>query len=353
MERKDKDDIKIGQLFSAKKETICAVVVTYNRKELLLECLEALRKQTRPLDEIYIIDNASTDGTPEILLENNYIPKLPPSDLIKPWEISFLISNLQKSEINSQLSIIVHYVRMHENTGGAGGFHEGVKRGYEKGYDWLWLMDDDVEPLYDGLENMLNYSHISKCINPSKKYINEELFCWGRKYVDISTGRRYSFKRNLFNNSKDFICINYGCFEGMLIHRSIISKIGFPDKRFFMIGDDTIYGLLASFYTKNIYIKKVIFIKKIIKKKNKKIFLGRESCRISDFSIYYSIRNEFLKIEYYKKINHFSNIGYFYLLYKLLKKTLGIIIYDKSIKRIIILYRGFLNGLFKKYGKNF
>jgi GT2 family glycosyltransferase len=164
-------------------------------------------------------------------LENNYIPKLPPSDLIEPWEISFLISNLQKSEINSQFSIIVHYVRMHENTGGAGGFHEGVKRGYEKGNDWLWLMDDDVEPLYDGLENMLNYSHISKCINPSKKYINGELFCWGRKYIDISTGRRYSLKRNLFNNSKDFICINYGCFEGMLIHRSIISKIGFPDKR--------------------------------------------------------------------------------------------------------------------------
>ncbi|MCD6105633.1 MAG: glycosyltransferase, partial [Thermosipho sp. (in: Bacteria)] len=44
-----------------KKETVCAVVVTYNRKELLLECLEALRKQTRPLDAIYLIDNASTD----------------------------------------------------------------------------------------------------------------------------------------------------------------------------------------------------------------------------------------------------------------------------------------------------
>ena len=49
-------------------ETVCVVVVTYNRKELLIECLEALSKQTRPLDGIYIIDNASADGTPELLL---------------------------------------------------------------------------------------------------------------------------------------------------------------------------------------------------------------------------------------------------------------------------------------------
>jgi len=50
-----------------KKETVCAVVVTYNRKELLLECLEAIRKQTRPVQGIYLIDNASTDGTPKLL----------------------------------------------------------------------------------------------------------------------------------------------------------------------------------------------------------------------------------------------------------------------------------------------
>lgn len=51
------------------RDTVCAVVVTYNRKGLLIECLEALRRQTRPLQAIYLIDNASTDGTPEFLLK--------------------------------------------------------------------------------------------------------------------------------------------------------------------------------------------------------------------------------------------------------------------------------------------
>ena len=67
--------------------TVCAVVVTYNRKNLLLECLEAIRKQTRPVDAIYIIDNASTDGTPEVLKENGYILELPPFNLSEPYEI--------------------------------------------------------------------------------------------------------------------------------------------------------------------------------------------------------------------------------------------------------------------------
>ena len=53
---------------------VAAVVVTYNRKELLMECLEALLRQTRPLQAIYIIDNASTDGTPELLHREGYTP---------------------------------------------------------------------------------------------------------------------------------------------------------------------------------------------------------------------------------------------------------------------------------------
>jgi len=71
---------------SRNKETVCAVVVTYNRKKLLLECLEAIRRQTRPVQGIYLIDNASTDGTPKLLLEKRYIKELHPEKLTEPWE---------------------------------------------------------------------------------------------------------------------------------------------------------------------------------------------------------------------------------------------------------------------------
>lgn len=45
------------------EKSICAVVVTFNRKRLLLNCLDALKVQTRQLSHIVVIDNASTDGT--------------------------------------------------------------------------------------------------------------------------------------------------------------------------------------------------------------------------------------------------------------------------------------------------
>ena len=55
------------------QEAICAVVVSYNRKFLLLKCLNGLLKQTKPLDGICLIDNASTDVTPELLNANGFL----------------------------------------------------------------------------------------------------------------------------------------------------------------------------------------------------------------------------------------------------------------------------------------
>ena len=60
------------------KNKIAAIVVTFNRKELLLECIHSLINQTYCLDTIFIIDGPSTDGTPEHLLECNLITELPP-----------------------------------------------------------------------------------------------------------------------------------------------------------------------------------------------------------------------------------------------------------------------------------
>lgn len=227
MKKKDKDDIEISQLSSVKKETVCAVVVTYNRKVLLLECLAALRKQTRPLDAIYIIDNASTDGTPEILLKNSYITKLPPSDLIELLEMSFLINRSPETEINSQLSIIVHYVRMHENTGGAGGFYEGVKRGYEKGYDWLWLMDDDAIAASNSLERLF----FAKNKIGDQGNIN---VLWN----EIITNRNKD--DNYLENIKiEFV--NNAMFVGFAINKELIKNIGFPRRDFFIYYDDCEY----------------------------------------------------------------------------------------------------------------
>src|SRR5258708_23168564 len=85
--------------------TVAAVIVTFNRKGLLIECLEAVRGQTRPCERVFIIDNSSTDGTPELLADEGV------------------------------LDGSIEYVRLPVNTGSAGGFHEGVRRAYAAGHD--------------------------------------------------------------------------------------------------------------------------------------------------------------------------------------------------------------------------
>ena len=105
---------------------IAAVVVTYNRKQLLSECLGALLNQTKKLDSVIVIDNASTDGTRELFTDNGLF-NLPDID----------------------------YCPMENNLGGAGGFYEGIKRAYTQGYDWIWIMDDDTIPQEKALEEFL------------------------------------------------------------------------------------------------------------------------------------------------------------------------------------------------------
>src|SRR5690554_4105278 len=105
----------------------CAVVVTFNRKELLKECLRGIEAQILPVKHVIIIDNHSTDGTPEII--NNFIAG---KDYFS-------------------------YVRLPKNSGGAGGFRKGVELAFQQGYEWIWLMDDDVEPRPDCLEKMTRH----------------------------------------------------------------------------------------------------------------------------------------------------------------------------------------------------
>src|SRR5215207_4094848 len=92
-------------------EQVAAVVVTYNRVDKLGRVIDSILAQSRPVDRLVIVDNASTDSTPELLAGYSGNPK-------------------------------VEVVRLDKNTGGAGGFATGMERAYERGADWVWIMDD-------------------------------------------------------------------------------------------------------------------------------------------------------------------------------------------------------------------
>ncbi|WP_081914542.1 glycosyltransferase family 2 protein [Thermus amyloliquefaciens] len=188
-------------------DRVCAVIVTYNRKELLRECLKAVLSQTRPPDHVLVVDNASTDGTPEMLREE--FPQ-------------------------------VEVLRLPENQGGAGGFHEGMKRAYEAGYEWIWLMDDDTLAYPETLERLLQVAEREglDAVGPLPlSSENETELAYPHHTQGGLTWRRQDLEgRGLILGEASF-------FLGVLVARGILAQGGFPDKRLFIRGDEVEYGL--------------------------------------------------------------------------------------------------------------
>ncbi len=226
---------------------VAAVVVTYNRKDLLLNCLEALKKQTRPIDSLFIIDNFSDDGTPTNLYDHEYIKKLPPENNETTWINEDYINNPTNGE-----NIKTYYIRMNENVGGAGGFHEGVKQGIEKGYDWLWLMDDDGMPSENALELLVNKVDKGKkqsaisCLVMSNK--TKGKFAFSLPVLDEFGNRKIHNQKRYFYNSEELR--NYikndiypwaNFFNGVMINTLAVKDVGNIKKELFIWGDEQDY----------------------------------------------------------------------------------------------------------------
>lgn len=237
---------------------VSSVVVTYNRLQLLIRVIAAIKSQTFRVDEIIVVNNSSTDGTNE-------------------W-----LSN------QSDITVITQ-----DNLGGAGGFNRGIKYAYDSNADWIWTMDDDVFPEPTALEELFRYSEISSCLIPTRYYSDNSICHWGGIY-DLKRRRLILGTRPRDHKiTKEYTFVNTCCFEGMLISRNIVSYIGFPDPRFFISGDDTVYGLLASQYTN------ILLVGSSILKRAKS---SKDDLIPSPFYLYYFFRNYHLFEEYYSNI---------------------------------------------------
>lgn len=178
-------------------EKVIAVVVTYNRQALLSECITALRSQTRQLDAILIVNNGSTDNTEQWLEQQSDI---------------FFINQ--------------------KNVGSSGGFSTGINWAYKNGYSWIWCMDDDGYPKQDALENMLAADNgtlrLMNCAVIDKE--DKRSFVWntqGFKTIDEVDTSVIEGIGHPFN--------------GTMLHRNIIERVGVPQPKFFLWGDETEY----------------------------------------------------------------------------------------------------------------
>lgn len=228
---------------SEDKESIAAVVVTYNRRLLLQECLDSLLAQSRLPEAIVVVDNHSTDGTRDHLLAR---------ELIRPDADSHWTVRSVPAPEQTGRKIDVHYVRLEENSGGAGGFHEGMKRALEAGFDWMWLMDDDVLACPDALAALVRRKDRLQAVGDKPVLLNSLVLARDQEDPDrlafplqeiAANGDpkrgvyhwRLSQARHLVKDG----LYRWACpFNGTFVPAAIVREIGLPNQEFFIWGDE-------------------------------------------------------------------------------------------------------------------
>lgn len=191
------------------KATIAAVIVTFNRRDKLEKVIEALKGQTHLPDKVFVVDNASTDGTADYL------------------------AALESSDNRFE------HVRLPENIGGAGGFYEGARTAFDGGYDYIWLSDDDAYPNSDAIEILLSslfdfqsrFGHKPAFACSNVKWMNGD-------HCEMNTPSTVWDWPRYYTEQTPYFLVGSCSFVSVLIPRWAFAKHGFPIKDYFIWYDD-------------------------------------------------------------------------------------------------------------------
>ena len=182
---------------------ICAVVLTCNRVHMLETCLDRLQAQTKPPDHILVIDNGSTDGTRELLASRSGI----------------------------------EVVSLPDNIGGAAGFAHGARGGLERGFDWVWLLDDDAFPepdclqaLVDGMERALRSPDL---LTSAVRWSDSSLHPMNRPWLRIN--RRAEFAEAA---AAGLVLVRAATSVSTMVSREALIRHGFQPAHFIVWIDD-------------------------------------------------------------------------------------------------------------------
>ncbi|TYC99644.1 glycosyltransferase [Arthrobacter echini] len=259
----------------ADAQHVVIVITTFNRAGHLDELLQSIARLDPLPGGVVVVDNASTDGTADVLA-------------------------------GAQLPCPLLIEHLPHNVGGAGGFAAGMTRALDEGARWLWLMDDDVVVLPAALASFHPWMQRYSCIHGRRYDAAGKPFFW-QHLLHESLGVHLPVRGDVFEDSPVFHT-NVGCFEGMLVSSEVVREIGLPDARFFLNGDDLTYGWLISRRHPVAYVDAFVLQKT---RAQRQIDLGvRHLNDSSDLSRFCGMRNRGHQARYLQLHGSYSRVGF-------------------------------------------
>lgn len=281
--------------------SVAAVIVTFNHRTLLEECLINIEALGDQLENIIVVDNASSDETESFMK--------------------------QKASKNPT----IQYVRLSENIGGSGGFNKGIRAAYDLGSDYVWIMDDD---------SMVNENSLSELLKAVDKVDNQFGFMASNvRWIDGKPSKMNVPKTITEWNDladKGLIQINQGTFVSMLIKRECIADVGLPIKEFFIWGDDTEYSLRISEKYPSYFVSNSTVLHKMVE--NIGVDLVKETQRIPRY--FYSFRNRYYIAKEFggRKVPVYY-AQFFLMFFRIIFKS------KFKLKKLNVMFKGYFSAL--------
>lgn len=282
-----------------------AIVVTYNRKDILKNNIESLLNQKGAECDILVVNNASTDGTEEMVLRDYNMDQ-------------------------------VIYCNTGANLGGAGGFEYGVGKAAELGYEYIWIMDDDTWPEEDALAKLFE---ADKELEGNWGYLSSVAY-----WTDGSICRMNIQKKDIFRHigkkeyEQNISKIQMCSFVSLLVKGDIVRELGCPIGDYFIWTDDYEFtGRISRKYPcYMVSSSKVVHAMKTHTRVN---FANDSADRIERYKYIY--RND---VHCYRQ---YGFMGWMYLISKNMFTTLNVLLKSKDnrFKKIGVIWRGFASGI--------
>ena len=292
------------------------VIVTYKRQELLAGLFDSILELTVAPWRVVVVDNENAPQTRQMVAA--FSGRM--DDLWGPT------TDDPDARGGTQRAV---YVPMEENIGGSGGFSEGVRRAFDLGAEWFWVMDDDVAVMPDGLEVLGRWSAEADAVMGQRRDFDGGHFFWQHRFWP-ALAIYNPLSRDSWRPGERYKLCNALCFEGGFFSRRVVEKIGLPDARFFIYLDDALYGYLASKVCDVYYVPDYVLSRRR-EVANQGIGSVRQLNSTSDMTRYYITRNRGYLARYFMLYGDYNPLGFALgTLLTFAKELIRILIVDRA-----------------------
>ncbi len=297
--------------------SVASVTVNANGGRFICNHWQALQAQKRPIDEIVVVDNGSTDGSTELLLQQSPKPTI---------------------------------LSLGENLGVGAAFSAGLKYALGRGYDWVWLFDHDSQPAPDALKQLLEaHERLTPAHNIgilSCLPVHRET---GAEYHGMVWRHRLCLAPESVTSSPVYFADSVAS-SGSLVRAEAVRKTGFPRDDFFIDYVDHEFNLRLRRHGYQIAVVRQSVLShrigqpRLVKLGRRQRVRGQEP----SWRLYYAARNQTITVW------HLTG-GFWpraFLLLDMCKRAGGVILWDPDKgRRLRCLLLGFFHGIANRRGK--